>query len=101
MPPVDAQLVTIITVFDAEQFVQEALAALGVHGYSMAHVEGAGLHGKKQTGLVEAKNVAFSIVASKSLSVRILDWVDEHLLERYPGIAYLGDVVVVAARPID
>ncbi len=100
MPPVTAKVVTIITVFEARERVLEALTTLGVRGFSTYNVEGTGVHGEKRTGLVETENLVFVILASEPLSDRVLAWVEEHLLPRYPGIAYSTDVSAVAARPI-
>ena len=101
MSSVQAKLVTIITVFEARDIVLEALAALGVRGFSLSRVEGVGVHGKKRTGLVDADNVEFAIVTSEPLCARILEWVDGDLLACHPGIAYSSDVVAVAAKVIE
>ena len=100
MPPVNAKVVTIITVFEAQGRVLQAFADLGVRGFSSTHVEGVGLHGEKRSGIMEVKNLEFVTVTSEALSVRVLAWVETHLLPSYPAIAYSTDTIAVAARPI-
>lgn len=100
MPATPAKVVTIITAFEARQLALDAFADLGVRGFSEYRVEGVGVHGAKRGGLVETENFAFVIVASEALSVRLLTWVEERLLSRYPCIAYSTDAVAVAAGRI-
>ena len=101
MPPLQAKLVTIITAYEARNLVMQALADLGVHSFSTSKVEGAGRHGPKLRGFIEAGNVEFAIVVSEPLSIRLLSWVEAKLLAEHPGIAYSADVLAVAARPIE
>ena len=101
MLPIHARVVTIITVFEARELVLDAFSDLGVRSYSMSRVEGAGVHGEKRTGLVEAENFVFVVVASAPLATRVLTWVEADLLARYPCIAYTTDAIAVAARPLD
>lgn len=93
------KVVTIVTVFAARELVQAAFPSLGVDGFTARHVEGVGAHGEKRTSLFDAKNVEYIVVASESLAERIMQWVEDELLPRYPAIAYSTDAVAVLARP--
>lgn len=92
-----AKVVTIITVFEAQDFVDTAFVHLGVTRYSSFHVEGLGVHGRKRTGLSENKNLEYVILASESLAGRVLAWVDRELLPHHPAVAYSSDAVAVTA----
>jgi hypothetical protein len=95
-----AKVVTIITVFESQDFVAAAFVHLGVERYSSFHVEGLGVHGRKRTGLLENKNLEYVILASESLAGRVLAWVDGELLPRYPAVAYSTDAIAATARPL-
>lgn len=96
----NAKVVTLITVFDARDLVLKAFADMNVRGYSLAHVEGVGVHGQKKSGLVETENLSYVIVASESLAAQVLDWVDRELLARYPSIAFSTDATAVTATAL-
>jgi hypothetical protein len=100
MPLSTAKVVTIITVFDAREFVLQGFADLGVDSFSSSHVDGIGVHGTKRHGLIEAGNLVYTIVASEQLSDRILAWAEQHLVTRHPSIAYSTHATVVSARAI-
>ena len=95
-----AKVVTIITVFEAQDLVAAAFVQLGVARYSSFHVEGLGVHGRKRTGLSENKNLEYVILASESLAERVLAWLDRELLPHYPAVAYSTDAVAVTAGPL-
>jgi len=95
-----AKVVTLITVFDAHDLVLKAFSDLNVRGYTATHVEGVGAHGQKRTGLVEAQNLSYVIVASEALAARLLAWVDDELLPRYAAIAFSTDAVAVTASAL-
>ena len=100
MAPVSAKVVTIITAFEARELVLTAFAVLGVRGFSTSRVEGVGVHGHRRSGLVEAENLVFVIVASEELAERVLEWVGKHLVSHYASIAYSTNARAVAAKPI-
>ena len=95
-----AKVVTLITVFEAEEAVRTAFARLGVTRFSTAHIEGIGAHGRKRSGLSENKNLEFVIVASDALAERVLSWVDRELLPNHPSIAYSTDATAVTTGPL-
>jgi len=95
-----AKLVTIITVFEAHDFVDAAFVRLGVARYSSFHVEGLGVHGRKRAGLSENKNLEYVILASEALAGRVLAWVDRELLPHHPSVAYSTDAVAVTTGPL-
>lgn len=95
-----AQVITIITVFDAQAMVRRGLEGIGVTGFSWSHVDGVGVHGEKHTGLIEVKNLQYVIVASAPLAARVLAWVDRELLPRHPSIAYSTEAAAVTATAL-
>ena len=97
MPAVQAKLVTIITVYSARQRVVDALAALGLRGFSVHSVEGHGAHGQRVDTFFEKENLAFNIVTSAELAAKLLEWVERDLLRHDPSIAYCADVTAVPA----
>lgn len=96
----EAKVVTIVTVFEAQDFVADAFAQLGVARYSSFQVEGFGVHGRKRAGLSENKNVEYVILASESLAGRVLAWADRELLPNFPAVAYSTGAVSATAGPL-
>ena len=95
-----AKVVTIITVFEAQDHVADAFVQLGVARYSSLHVDGLGVHGRRRDGLSENKNLEYVILASESLAGRVLVWVDRDLLPHFPAVAYSTDAVAATAGPL-
>ena len=95
MPSAPAKLVTIITVFEAKDHVQRGLGTLGLGGYSVARVEGHGVHGDLASGIGTAKNFLFLVVTEAGRAAALLEWVERELLPNFPGIAYSVDAMVV------
>lgn len=95
-----AKVVTIITVFEAEDPVLNAFTRLGVTRFSSFESEGVGVHGAKRSGLSENRNLQFVIVASEALAARVLAWADRELVPHYPSIAYSTDGAAVTAEPL-
>lgn len=95
-----AKVVTIITVFDAQDLVQTGFTALGVAHFSSFHIEGVGAHGERRSGLSANKNLEYVVLASEALASSLLDWVDRELLPNYSSIAYSTDAVASTARPL-
>jgi nitrogen regulatory protein PII len=95
MPQLEAKLVTIITTFDAEHRVREALREIGIRGFSVARVDGEGVHGERQGGFITHESAAFTVVTTAELAAKIMAWVEQHFVPTSPGIAYVTDVVAV------
>jgi hypothetical protein len=95
MPSIPAKLVTIITVFEAREHVQTALRDFGLGGYSVARVEGHGVHGDLASSIGSAKNFLFLVLTDAARASRLLAWVEGELLPSFPGVAYAVDAVAV------
>jgi hypothetical protein len=100
MPSVPAKLVTIITVFEARDHVQSGLRELGLGGYSVARVEGHGVHGELVSGFGSAQNFLFLVLTSAERAAGLLEWVERALVPNFPGIAYAVDAVAVPASAL-
>lgn len=96
----NAKVVTIVTVYDAQDLVQAGFTALGVAHFSSFQIEGVGAHGERRSGLSGNKNVEYVILASEALASRLLDWVDRELLPNYSSIAYSTDAIASTTRPL-
>ena len=96
----EAKVVTIITVFEAQDLVAAGFVELGVVHYSSFHVEGLGMHGRKRSGLSENQNLEYVVLASESLAGRVLAWVDRELIPHYSAVAYSTNAVAATAGPL-
>lgn len=95
MPAVSAKVVTIITGEQAQERVFAALPALGAPHFSYSAVKGRGVHGKREGGLFEDSNLAFTIVTTELVAARIYQWLENELLPTFPAIAYTTDTVAL------
>ena len=84
-------LITIIAAFELQDRLVKDLHRLGVKGYTVGKVQGAGVHGPRMAGLADAPNLRIEVLVSDEVARRILDRVSSKYNDQ-PIICYLHQV---------
>lgn len=87
--------ITIVTEAHARGPLVRLLSEVGAHGYTLAHVEGAGMQGERFADLPESANIEVKVLMPPDAAQRLLDRVAEEFFPRFATIAYETDVRVL------
>lgn len=88
------RLLTIIADEALTSVLEEILREAGTGGHTITRVEGKGRSGSRNS-LWEGENVRIDVVTTQEKVDAILEYLAEHLFDKYPVIAYHSDVQVV------
>lgn len=94
MPPAEMKLVTIICEALARDTVTRLLADIGVHGYTLFEVEGAGARGQRTGEMAEFSNVQVQAIMTADRCERLMDELETKYFPKFGMIAYETDVCV-------
>jgi len=89
------KLVTIVCEALAREAVLEALAASGVHGWTIATVEGSGPGGARGGEIPELANIRVEVLLQPAAATKLLESLEGDLFPRYTMIAWETDVRVL------
>ena len=98
MASVTRKLVTIVTESILEKPLTEALIKMGVKGYTIVDVRGAGHRGTRSADWDHRANIRVEIVCNAELSTKVVDYLKETYYDNYGMIIYISDVEVLRSE---
>ena len=98
MAPVTRKLVTIVTESILEKPLTEALIEMGVKGYTVMDVRGAGRRGTRSADWDQRANIRVEIVCNADLADQVDDYLKDTYYENYGMIIYISDVEVLRSE---
>ncbi len=89
------KLVTIICEALAREHLLALFAEVGVHGYTLFPVEGAGSQGRRPGDIAEFGNIQVEVVAAPALATVLMERLQAEFFPRFALIVYESDVRVL------
>lgn len=88
------RLLTIVCESMLEAFLQEELPRLGVSGYTIYDVRGAGRHGRRSGSWAKESNIKVDIVCAAEVAERVVAHINKEYKQHYALVMYSGDVIM-------
>jgi len=91
---VTTKMITIVALDSLQNRLIDDLKNCGIKGYTVAEVEGEGLHAKHFSDW-EGRNIRIETLASEEKVFRIMEMLSQNYFENYGVIAFVTTVEVV------
>jgi nitrogen regulatory protein P-II 2 len=88
------KLVTIVALDTLQNKLIKDIKNCGCRGYTIAEVEGEGIHSKHFTDW-EGRNIKIETLVKEEVANKILEIISEKYFEKYSIIAFVSDVSVL------
>jgi len=97
---VPVKMITIIALGSLQNRIVIDLKNCGIKGYTIAEVDGEGLHGQHFTDW-EGRNIRIETVASEDTVLRIMEMLSQNYFEKFGVIAFITTVEVLRKERFD
>lgn len=97
---VPVKMITIIALGSLQNRIVIDLKNCGIKGYTIAEVDGEGLHAQHFTDW-EGRNIRIETVASEDTVLRIMEMLSQNYFEKFGVIAFITTVEVLRKERFD
>lgn len=97
---VSIKMITIVALDSLQNRIVADLKNCGIKGYTIAEVDGEGLHAQHFTDW-EGRNIRIETLVSEDKVLRIMDMLSENYFEKYGVIAFVTTVEVLRKERFD
>jgi len=97
---VPIKMITIVALDSLQNRIISDLKNCGIKGYTIAEVEGEGLHAKHFTDW-EGRNIRIETLASDEKVLQIMEMLSQNYFEKYGVIAFVTTVEVLRKERFD
>ena len=97
---VSIKMITIVALDSLQNRIISDLKNCGIKGYTIAEVEGEGLHAKHFTDW-EGRNIRIETLASDEKVLQIMEMLSQNYFEKYGVIAFVTTVEVLRKERFD